>query len=156
MIENPNLGNITMAIKINRRNFLKCGAVAGSGLTILPIGIVSGANAPSNKLNIAVIGVAGRGAVNLNAVKGENIVALCDVNTDSLSNAAINFPKAKTYVDWRKCLEQKDIDAHNKKIAETHPDLAEAGLLDEAVVGRLDSEDHIEEILRHAEHAMVL
>jgi len=34
--------------------------------------------------------------------------------------------------------------------------LAEAGLLDEVVLGHLDTEDHIDEILRHAEHAMVL
>jgi hypothetical protein len=34
--------------------------------------------------------------------------------------------------------------------------LAEAGLLDDAILGRMDSEDHIEDILRHAEHAMVL
>ena len=41
----------------------------------------------------------------------ENIVALCDVNETNLAAAAKQFPKAKTYDDWRKCLDQKDIDA---------------------------------------------
>lgn len=34
--------------------------------------------------------------------------------------------------------------------------MAEAGLLDDMAVGRLDTQDHIDEILRHAEHTMVL
>ena len=65
---------------------------------------------PNEKLNIAVIGVGGRGRANLNGVKGENIVALCDVNEKNLAQAAQEFPAAKTYIDWRKCLDQKDID----------------------------------------------
>ena len=47
----------------------------------------------------------------MKAVAGENIVALCDVNEANLAPAAKQFPNAKTYADWRKCLEQKDIDA---------------------------------------------
>jgi len=47
----------------------------------------------------------------MNAVRSENIVALCDVDEKHLAGAAKRFPKAKTYTDWRKCLEQKDIDA---------------------------------------------
>jgi len=38
-------------------------------------------------------------------------VALCDVNAKNLEGAAKRFPNAKTYDDWRKCLDQKDIDA---------------------------------------------
>jgi predicted dehydrogenase len=44
-------------------------------------------------------------------INSENIVAICDVNADKMSLAAAEFPKAKQYTDWRKCLEQKDIDA---------------------------------------------
>jgi predicted dehydrogenase len=95
----------------NRRDFLKAGALAGAGVLILRSGILRGAEAPSNKLNIAGIGVGGRGADDLNGVAGENIVALCDVNAQNLEKAAKKFPNAKTYADWRKCLEQKDIDA---------------------------------------------
>ncbi len=96
---------------VNRRTFLKTGAGTGAGLLFLPSGIVTGAVSPNNKLNVAVIGCGGRGGANLNGVKGENIVALCYVNAGNLAKAAQRFPKAKTHVDWRKCLEQKDIDA---------------------------------------------
>ena len=98
--------------RIQRRDFLKAGsALTGAALTILPSGLLRAGNAPSDKLNIAAIGVGGRGAANLDAVKSENIVALCDVHQGNLANAARQFPRAKTYTDWRVCLDQKDIDA---------------------------------------------
>ncbi len=96
---------------MNRRQFLKSAAAAGAGLTILPSGVLSGANAPSNKLNVALIGVWGRGRAHRRAISGENVVALCDINEKHLGDAKEHFPGAKTYVDWRKCLEQKDLDA---------------------------------------------
>jgi len=95
---------------MKRRDVLKAGAV-GAGVLVLRSGMLMGADAPSNKLNIAGIGVGGRGWADINACKSENIVALCDVNEKNLARAAEKFPKAKTYIDWRKCLEQKDIDA---------------------------------------------
>ncbi len=96
--------------KLARREFLKSTAV-GAGLVILPSGVLSGADAPSNKLNIAMIGAGGRANAHFGTASKENIVALCDVDEKHLGRAAKKFPKAKTYVDWRKCLEQKDIDA---------------------------------------------
>jgi len=100
-----------MSHQIERRTFLKNSAAVGAGLMILKSGILKAGQSPNEKLNIAVIGVGGRGGANLGNVKSENIVALCDVNANNLAAAAKNFPKAKTYEDWRKCLEQKDIDA---------------------------------------------
>jgi len=97
--------------QIERRTFLKSSAAAGAGLMILKSGILKAGQSPNEKLNIAAIGVGGRGADDLNGVKSENIVALCDVNARNLAAAAEKFPKARTYEDWRKCLEQKDIDA---------------------------------------------
>ncbi|UCG56801.1 MAG: Gfo/Idh/MocA family oxidoreductase [Phycisphaerales bacterium] len=97
--------------KVNRRTFIKQSAVLGAGVTVLKSGILRAGNSPNNKLNIAVIGVGGRGGANLNHVKGESIVALCDVNAKNLAKAAEQFPQAETYVDWRKCLDQKNIDA---------------------------------------------
>ena len=102
MIEN----NITQ-----RRQFLKSTAAIGMGLVILPGGILSGANAPSNKLNVALIGVSGRGRSHQGPISSENIVALCDVDENHLATAAKKFPKAKHYVDWRKCLDHKGLDA---------------------------------------------
>ncbi len=95
----------------NRRNFLKSAIATGAGLTILPSGVLSGKNAPSNTLNIALIGAYGRAIAHYRGLKNENVVALCDVDEKHLGLAAKEFPGAKHYVDWRKCLEQKDLDA---------------------------------------------
>ena len=95
---------------MNRRQFLKT-AAAGTGLLLLPSGARAGKNAPGNKLNVALIGVWGRGLAHYDALADENVVALCDVNEKRVPDALKRFPKAKTYVDWRKCLEQKDLDA---------------------------------------------
>ncbi|RQW05706.1 gfo/Idh/MocA family oxidoreductase, partial [candidate division KSB1 bacterium] len=96
---------------VKRRDFLKGAAIAGAGLTILPSGFLSGQNAPSNKLNIALIGADGRARAHYRGLKNENVVALCDVDETHLAFAAKEFPAAQHYVDWRKCLEQKDLDA---------------------------------------------
>ena len=95
---------------MNRRKFLN-NAAAGAGLLILPSGLRAGKNAPSNKLNIALIGVWGRGLAHYESLSEENVVALCDVNEKRFPDALKKFPGAKTYTDWRKCLEQKDLDA---------------------------------------------
>jgi predicted dehydrogenase len=96
---------------MKRRNFLNSTVLTTAGLTILPGGILSGATSPNNKLNVALIGVWGRGLAHYNALAEENVVALCDVNEARFPEALQRFPQAKTYTDWRKCLEQKDIDA---------------------------------------------
>jgi predicted dehydrogenase len=93
-----------------RRQFLKQSA-AGFGLLILPSGIISGKNSPNAKLNIALIGAGGRATAHFGAVSGENVVALCDVDENALTEAAKKFPEAKHYTDWRKCLEHKGLDA---------------------------------------------
>lgn len=79
-----------------RRQFLKASAAIGAGLTILPSGVLSGANAPSNKLNVAIIGTWGRADAHFDAISSENVVALCDVNEEHLAHGAKRFPKAET------------------------------------------------------------
>ena len=64
---------------MQRRNFLKTAAASG-GLTILRSGLLRGQTAPSNRLNIALVGVWGRGTAHYNVMRNENVVALCDVN----------------------------------------------------------------------------
>jgi predicted dehydrogenase len=96
---------------MKRRNFLNTTALTGLGLTILPSGVMAGKNSPGNKLNIALIGVWGRGEAHYDSIAKENVVALCDINEARFPDALKRFPNAKTYTDWRKCLEQKDIDA---------------------------------------------
>ena len=95
---------------MKRRNFVKSVAATGTGLIILPSGFLSG-QGPNEKLNIALIGAHGRGSQHYGALKSENVVAICDVHADNMALAAKEYPKAKQYTDWRKCLEQKDINA---------------------------------------------
>jgi predicted dehydrogenase len=93
---------------MKRRELFKS---AAAGLTILKSGTLRGQTAPSNKLNIALIGVWGRGTAHYNSIRNENVVALCDVNELRLKEALRIFPKAKTYWDWRRLLDQKDVEA---------------------------------------------
>ncbi len=96
---------------MKRRDLLKSIAAPAAGLTILKSGTLRGQNAPSNRLNIALIGVWGRGTAFYNAMLNENVVALCDVNELRLKEAVELFPKAKTYWDWRRLMDQKDVEA---------------------------------------------
>lgn len=95
---------------MKRRNFIQSASIAGIGITILPACSLSG-TAATDKLNIALIGAYGRGKSFWENLKTENVVALCDVNQENMYLAASEFPNARQYTDWRKCLEQKDIDA---------------------------------------------
>lgn len=96
---------------MKRRDFLKSAAAISTGLTILPSGSLRGAGAPSNKLNIALIGTWGRADAFEHVLRNQNVVAICDVDETHLDHAQPKYPGAKRYVDWRKCLEQKDIEA---------------------------------------------
>jgi predicted dehydrogenase len=95
---------------MQRRDLLKS-AAAGAGLTILRSGTLRGQGAPSNKLNIALMGVWGRGTAHYNIMRNENVVALCDVNDNRTKEGLQLFPKAKTYWDWRRVMDQKDVEA---------------------------------------------
>jgi predicted dehydrogenase len=53
----------------------------------------------------------GRGTAHYNSLRDENVVALCDINDLRTKEAVALFPKAKTYVDWRQALDQKDVEA---------------------------------------------
>jgi predicted dehydrogenase len=98
---------------ITRRNFFEKSALATAGAVLLGPRLVRAAatTQANSKLNLGVIGVAGRGGDNLNGVASQNIVALCDVDDRNLANAAKRFPGAKTYNDFRRLVDHKDLDA---------------------------------------------
>jgi len=96
---------------MKRRQFLKSAAVLTGSALLLPDFKLFGAEAPSNKLNLALIATGHRAQDHFAGAARENVVALCDINEQHLTATAKKFPKAKLYADWRKCLEQKDIDA---------------------------------------------
>ena len=102
--------------KITRRSFVGTTGAAIAGLTILPSNVVSGLGhrAPSDKLNIAGIGIGGVGATNIrNVASSENIVALCDVDWGYSKRIFDAYPAAKKFWDFRKMYDEmgKSIDA---------------------------------------------
>ncbi len=101
--------------QLSRRTFIKNSGILAAGVTIVPSNVVSGLGyvAPSDKLNIAGIGVGGIGRSNLRNMNTQNIVALADVDWDYSNKTFNDYPKAKKYKDYRKMLTEmdKDIDA---------------------------------------------
>lgn len=93
--------------RITRRRLL----AASAGTIAAPMFLR--ARSTNEKLNIAVIGVADRGAANLAGVRHENIAALCDVDGDRLAAAQAQFPHALGFTDYRKFFDKidKQIDA---------------------------------------------
>lgn len=95
---------------LSRRTFLKTAALTATGVSFIP-NLLS--CSPNNKLNIAVIGVGGRGQANWEKVTNENIVAMCDVDYSRASVGFNSIPKAKKFKDFRKMFDEigKGIDA---------------------------------------------
>jgi len=120
--------------KITRRNFIGTTGAVAAGLTIVPNQVVSGLGhkAPSDKLNIAVVGIGGMGNSNLKAVSPtENIVALCDVDWGYAKKVFEANPNAKRYKDWRKMYDEmgKSIDGVIVATADhTHAIIAATGI----------------------------
>jgi len=98
---------------LSRRRFLSSAAAAVATVSIVPRHVLGrGPTPPSDKLNVAGIGVGGMGRANLRALEAENIVALCDVDPQYAAATIQRYPAAKIYTDYRLALErQKDIDA---------------------------------------------
>src|SRR5438874_800460 len=101
----------------NRRQFLR-GATAGTALFYIAPGTVLKAAqrvSANDKINIAGIGVGSQGGVDTDAVAGEgqNIVALCDVDSKYAAKTFAKYPNAKQFTDYRVMLDKmgKEIDA---------------------------------------------
>jgi predicted dehydrogenase len=92
--------------KMTRRNFLRNAAWSGSSLIILSNSRSAYTAQANEKLNIAAIGIGGRGAADVNGVADENIVALCDVDHSHAAKTFERFPKAKQFKDFRKMLDK--------------------------------------------------
>lgn len=117
-------------MKSTRRKFLKHSAISAAGSLVIPTILPSnvfGSAAPSNRINVAVIGC-GRQSADLNvpqllASKHANLVAVCDVDSWRLSNSVkqVNaeyskqkgsaYNGCKRYSDYREVLQNKNIDA---------------------------------------------
>jgi predicted dehydrogenase len=100
-------------MRMKRRRFLQTTATAVVAIQIIPRHVLGqGPTPPSEKLNIAGVGVGGQGGGVLNDLKSENVVALCDVDWAKASGTFKAFPNAERFKDYRVMLEKrKDIEA---------------------------------------------
>jgi predicted dehydrogenase len=92
---------------ITRRRFIGGAGAAVTSFLVAPrfVTTASGQAPPSERLNIACVGVGGRGHDDLRGVSHQNIVALCDVDERPLRRAGSEFPRAKQFRDFRKMLD---------------------------------------------------
>lgn len=94
-------------MKLDRRSFLKtaaAGSAAASSTVAFPtiLRARTVGEIPANeKINIAVVGPANRGAANLAGVASQNIIGICDVDSRYLKKAGEQFSSAKLYADFR-------------------------------------------------------
>jgi len=96
--------------QLTRREFIGATAAAFATFSIVPRYVVAGSGklAPSDKMNIGCVGVGGMmGAGDVDAVSSENIYAICDVDENFLNQAAVKYPNAKKYRDFREMLDKE-------------------------------------------------
>ncbi len=93
--------------RVDRREFIKTTSLAAGVLAFGAPALLRGQNLNS-KLNIACIGIGGKGRSDTDACASENIVALCDVDSGSTAyeTQTKKYPSAKFYNDFRQMLDQ--------------------------------------------------
>jgi predicted dehydrogenase len=106
---------------IHQSSLLMGGSLMASSLDSQAFAIFKNRVAPSDQLNIGAIGINGMGWANVKAalkVPGVNLVAVCDVDSNVIKNRLGELPakkyntsSIKIFSDYRKLLEQKEVDA---------------------------------------------
>jgi len=91
---------------LSRRRFLGQAGLAGGAMVVNSCTLGLGGRPPSEKLNLAFIGITARGGVNRGGEKGENAVALCDVNKRNLAQVGREYPDARQFQDFRKMFDE--------------------------------------------------
>src|SRR3954451_12231147 len=80
---------------VSRRDFFTTAATVGAAAMIVPRHVLGrGFQAPSDTVNVAVVGINGMGAVNARAVMSQNIVAICDCDDSLLEGKLAEWTKA--------------------------------------------------------------
>jgi predicted dehydrogenase len=135
-----------MNLRIDRRRFLRTSAVSVAFCGGLQLRLAQGAQA-LDRVRVAVIGVAGRGAANLAGVRPDaNVVAICDVDTNRVGNARKQFPNAVFEEDYRRVVERKDVEA----VVVSTPDHTHACITAAAI--RAGKHVYCEKPLTHSVH----
>lgn len=97
-----------MSHQLTRRESLKTAASIGAGFWLGGISSGRADDSPNEKINVACIGIGGRGAANLGGVSSQNVVALCDVDQQRAGKAFEKYSKAKHFEDYRRMLDEMD------------------------------------------------
>jgi predicted dehydrogenase len=103
-----------MSRRLTRRSFVGTLSGAAAGFWVAGRADFAISNSPNERLQIAGIGVGGKGRSDIDqAGKFAEVVAICDIDDVRLNEKAQLFPKAKRYNDYRKLLDEmeRDIDA---------------------------------------------
>ena len=82
-------------MKLPRREFVRSAAAAAVAFTILPRHVLGGPRhiAPSDRVNVAGVGVGGMGRANMQALSSQNLVAMCDVDWSFVDNRFADIDK---------------------------------------------------------------
>jgi predicted dehydrogenase len=113
---------------VSRRDFIRTAGLSASAAAIVPRRVLGGPGyqAPSDTLNIAVVGAGGMGSGNAARMISENIVAVCDVDFDYVYRGFMSdgelredraelkakYDGAERFSDFRRMLDvHRDIDA---------------------------------------------
>lgn len=104
---------MTNSLVVSRRGFLQL--TAGCTVASTMLGTLGKAKAQTDKLNIAFVGIGGRGGSNLSTMYNTgsvNVVGICDVNSMHLDKAAERHTRARRYTDFRRLMDElSDVDA---------------------------------------------
>lgn len=94
-----------MPLTVNRRDILKSSALMAAG-TILGSQHSFAKESPNEKLNVACIGVGGRGSANVGGLKSQNLVAFVDVDDKRAGGTYEKFPNTQRFKDYRKMFDE--------------------------------------------------
>ncbi|MEX2118677.1 MAG: Gfo/Idh/MocA family oxidoreductase [Pirellulales bacterium] len=96
-----------MPHQTSRRHFLKATAATGVGFWVAGGLRADESKSPNERIRFACIGVGGKGSSDSeDAGRFGDVVAICDIDEQKLDAAAIKFPQAKKYFDFRKLLDE--------------------------------------------------
>jgi predicted dehydrogenase len=91
---------------LSRRSFIRSASIASAIVAFPAILRSQGGQSPNNRLNVACIGVGGRGTAAVEGLKGENFVAFCDVDDASAAATYKAYPNVPRFRDYRVMLDR--------------------------------------------------
>jgi Predicted dehydrogenases and related proteins len=93
--------------EITRRSFIKGASIASASALFFPAILRSqNRQSPNNRLNVAFIGVGGRGRNGVLELQEENLVAFCDVDDARAAVTYEKFPDVPRFRDYRQMFDK--------------------------------------------------